>query len=157
MSRFARNRDYISGALVALIGAGAIEEGIGYGIGTLRAMGSGFFPVMLGAMLILCGVLMALFAAPAPDHATPGHHAIGAPDWRGAAAITLAVALFILLADSAGLLPAIFACVFTAALGTRQTTPKEAALLAAGVSVFGVIVFSIGLKVQFPIIRGVYF
>ncbi len=149
MTRFGRNRDYLAGALVALIGAGAIEQGGQYGIGTLTSMGSGFFPVMLGSGMVLTGVLMAV--ARAPETA----HEIKAPDWRGAAAILVAVALFIALADRAGLAPATFACVFVGALGTKSTRLHEAAVLAACVTVFGVLLFHYGLKVQFPVIRGV--
>ena len=71
MSSFQRNRDYYAGALMALIGAGAILEGSTYGVGTLTAMGSGFFPVALGVGLVLMGALMAIFRAPAPADA-PG-------------------------------------------------------------------------------------
>lgn len=56
MTAFARHRDCIAGALVALIGAGAIVEGQSYGVGTLTAMGPGFFPVALGAGLVGLGV-----------------------------------------------------------------------------------------------------
>jgi hypothetical protein len=80
---------------------------------------------------------------------------VQAPDWRGAAAIIAAVALFIALADRAGLAPATFACVFVGALGTRTTKLIEAVILAAGVTVFGVLLFHFGLQVQFPILRGV--
>jgi hypothetical protein len=155
MTSFQRNRDYYAGALMALIGAGAIVEGYTYGIGKLTAMGSGYFPVALGVGLVLMGILMAVFRAPAPSHDVPGFHAAGPPDWRGAVAIAASVVLFILLAKEAGLFPAVFACVSVAALGTRSTTLKEAALLGLAVAVFGVVVFSLGLKVQFPILRGV--
>jgi hypothetical protein len=155
MTSFQRNRDYYAGALMAMLGAGAIVEGSTYGIGKLTAMGSGYFPVALGVGLILMGILMAVFRAPAPDQNMPGFHVAGPPDWRGALAITVGVVSFILLAETAGLFPATFACVFVAALGTRSTTLKEAVLLGLGVAVFGVLVFSLGLKVQFPILRGV--
>lgn len=150
MTSFERNRDYYAGVVVALIGAGAIAQGISYGVGNLYAMGSGFFPVALGTGMILLGILMAVFRAP-----SNAAHAASPPDWRGALAIALAVVLFILLAGSAGLLPAIFACVFVGALGTRTTTLREAAILAACVAIFGVLLFSLGLKIQFPILRGV--
>ena len=58
--------------------------------------------------------------------------------------------------SAAGLAPATFACVFAGALGTRGTRMTEAALLALGVTVFGVLLFSFGLKLQFPIIAGLY-
>ena len=150
MTNFARNREYYAGALMALIGAGAMYEGWQYGIGGLSNMGSGFFPVVLGAGMVVLGGAMAVVRP-----AAPGEHASKAPDWRGAAAIVVAVALFIGLANTAGLAPATFACVFAGALGTRTTTWKEALLLAVGVTVFGVLLFSYGLQVQFPILRGV--
>ncbi len=149
MSGFARNRDYYAGALMALIGAFAIVEGREYGVGTLTQMGSGFFPVMLGAGLILMGAIMAALRRPAPE----GHGA--APlSGRGVLAIIAAVLLFMGLARTAGLAPAIFASVFVGALGTRTTTLREAALLALGVCVFGVLLFAFGLKVPFPVLAG---
>lgn len=150
MTGFDRHRDHYAGLLIAAIGAGAVFEGSQYGIGTLVNMGSGFFPVMLGVGMILMGALMAL-----GKPAMAGSHGIHAPNWRGAAAIVGAVTLFILLANRAGLAPATFCCVFVGALGTKGTRPAEAAILAAGVTLFGVILFRYGLQVQFPILRGV--
>ena len=150
MTRFSRNRDIYAGVLTAAIGAGAISEGWQYGIGGLSDMGSGFFPVMLGVGMVLMGLIMAVMRSPAQDG-----HAIQAPNWRGAIAIVAAVTLFITLADRAGLAPATFACVFVGALGTSSTKLIEALILAAGVTVFGVLLFHYGLQVQFPIVRGV--
>ena len=144
-----RNREVYAGGLMALIGVGAAYEGWEYGVGSLSNMGSGFFPMALGVGLVAMGLLMAL-ARPAAEG-----HAVEAPNWRGAAAILAAVTLFILLANRAGLAPATFACVFAGALGTRGTRPAEALLLAAGVTVFGVLLFRYGLQSPFPVLRGV--
>ena len=150
MTGFDRHRDHYAGLLIAAIGAGAIYEGSQYGIGSLTNMGSGFFPVMLGVGMILMGALMAAMRPGVTES-----HGIHAPNWRGAAAIVLAVMLFILLANRAGLAPATFCCVFVGALGTKGTRLTEAAVLAVGVTVFGVVLFHYGLQVQFPILRGV--
>ena len=149
MTRFAANRDYYAGALMALIGAGAIYEGQQYGIGSLSRMGSGFFPVAIGVGLVGLGAIMALARSPAEGEGS-------APDWRGALAITAGVVAFVALAKPAGLAPAIFACVFASALGARTTTVKQALLLSLGVMVFGVLLFHYGLHVQFPVLRGVF-
>lgn len=160
MTRFSANRDYYAGALMALIGAGAIYEGQQYGIGSLSQMGSGFFPVAMGVGLVVMGAVIALVRKPGPEgrganeHGSAAHEA-GAPDWRGALAITAGVVAFVALAKPAGLAPAIFACVFASALGAGTTTLKQAGLLALGVTVFGVLLFSYGLHVQFPVLRGV--
>jgi hypothetical protein len=50
-----------------------------------------------------------------------------------------------------GLVAATFACVFVAALGDRQNSWKEAGLLATGITVFGVVLFSLVLRVQIPL------
>ena len=156
MSAVMKNREYIAGALIASIGAFAIVEGRSYGVGSLTSMGSGFFPVALGVGMVALGIIMAVFpAAPTTGHANL--HKVSAPDWRAAVAIAAGVILFIALANTTGLAPAIFGCVFASALGTRTTTAKEAAVLALGVMVFGVLLFRYGLKVPFPILAGVLY
>jgi hypothetical protein len=52
-----------------------------------------------------------------------------------------------------GLLPATFACVFVAALGDRETTLRGATILSACVALFGILLFSYGLKVSMPILK----
>ena len=155
MTGFDRHRERFAGLLMALIGAGAIYEGQQYGIGSLTNMGSGFFPVMLGVGMILMGALMALMR---PGTVSEGHggHGIHTPDWRGAAAIVAAVALFIGLADRAGLAPATFACVFVGALGTNSDpTDRGGRAGAERHRVRSRCCSTMGLQVQFPVIRGV--
>ena len=150
MNRFTRYREYWAGALMAAIGAGAIVEGQSDGFGSLSDIGSGFFPVLLGVGLVAMGGLMAATGRPGHEN-----HAAAPLARRGTLAHVVAGGRVIGHGDITGLAPATFACVFGAALGSRTTTWREAALLALGVTVFGVLLFSLGLKVQFPIIRGV--
>ena len=150
MTGFDRHREHYAGLLIAAIGAGAIYEGSHYGVGTLTNMGSGFFPIMLGVGMILMGALTALMRPAAVEG-----HGIQAPNWRGAAAIVAAVALFVILANRAGLAPATFACVFVGALGSSDTKLGQAAILAAVVTIFAIGLFRYGLQVQFPILAGV--
>lgn len=60
---------------------------------------------------------------------------------------------FILLGKYGGLVPATFALVFIAAMGDRQHTVRSAALLAVGVTILGIAVFSWALQLQFPLFR----
>jgi hypothetical protein len=69
--------------------------------------------------------------------------------------IVSGILLFILLAQYAGLLPAIFFCVLVSARGDRTATWRSSFVLAAGVTAFGIFLFSWLLGVQIPIIRGV--
>src|SRR5262249_2662777 len=154
---FERKRDYYAGALIALIGAAASYEGSKYGIGSLDEMGSGFFPVAIGFAMILTGASIAISGGKM-EKQTPGpqlYAASSSVDWRGWIAIIGGTGLFIALAEYAGLLPAIFACVFISALGSKSTGWKEALILAACVTAFGIALFAFGLKVQIPILRGI--
>jgi hypothetical protein len=61
--------------------------------------------------------------------------------------------LFIILGKYGGMVPATFACVFVSALGDRETTLKAALILAAGITVSGVILFAYLLKIPMPIFQ----
>jgi hypothetical protein len=147
-----KRRDHYAGALMALIGAGAAVQGSQYGIGSLTRMGSGFFPTALGIGLVVMGVLIAAAAGGAQPDPDPHHAPASVPDWRGWTCIIAAVVLFIGLAQHAGLLPAIFACVFVAAIGDRQASVRQSLALACGITAFGVLVFSYLLQVQIPLL-----
>lgn len=147
--KFSQQRDYYAGALVMLLGAGAAVVGSRYELGSLRRMGPGFFPTVLGILLAFIGVLIAGSAslkAEPTSHEEPSLR----PDWRGWFCIVAGAGLFIGLAARAGLVPATMACVFVAAMGDRSNRWYEALLLAAGVTIFGTLLFSYVLRVQIP-------
>ena len=149
------NKDHLGGALLVAAGLGVVVAGLGYHAGTLRQMGSGFFPLVLGALLALVGVallattpLARASAPPPPEHA----HLSGSPvQWRGWLCILCAVAAFVVLGAHGGLVPASFASVLVAALGDRRNTLRDAALLALAMTAFGVLVFHYGLKLLLPL------
>ena len=135
-------RDYYAGALVVLIGSSAAFIGAKYQIGTLTKMGPGFFPTCLGVLLVIMGIMIAIAARAGGGG---GHSALDAlhsvnsnPDWRGWGCIIGSVASFIVLAEYAGLAPATFFCVFVAACGNV----KASALLAGGITIFAIVLFS---------------
>ncbi|MBX6328069.1 MAG: tripartite tricarboxylate transporter TctB family protein [Pseudolabrys sp.] len=142
-------RDYYAGALMILLGLITAHEGSNYPLGTLNQMGPGYFPVALGILLMILG---GLIAATATAGADAEEAALPHAEWRGWACIIGGPVLFILLGRTTGMLPATFACVFVAALGDRETTLKSALILAASVTVFGVILFHYLLKLPMPVV-----
>jgi hypothetical protein len=143
-------RDYYAGALMVLLGLIAANDGTHYPMGTLRQMGPGYFPIALGVLLIILGMLIAgtaLGGKPSEEDEIPLR-----AEWRGWACIIAGPALFVLFGRYTGMLPATFACVFVSALGDRENTLKSAAILAAGVSIFGVLLFHYLLKLPMPML-----
>jgi uncharacterized membrane protein YhdT len=152
--RFKLKRDYYAGGLMLLLGVGAAVTGSGYKFGSLARMGPGFMPVVLGVVLAFLGILIAgtALASSEPDDKKflPDN-----PQWFGWLCILGGPVLFIILGQYAGMIPAIFACVFVCALGDHTATYKSSAILAAGVTVFGVVLFHYLLSIPFPLVRGV--
>ena len=146
-------RDYYAGGLMLLLGVGAAVAGTGYKFGSLARMGPGFMPVVLGVVLAFLGLLIAgtALASSEPDESRflPEN-----PQWFGWLCIIGGPVLFIILGEYGGMIPAVFACVFVCALGDNTATYKSAAVLAAGVTVFGVVLFHFLLSIPFPLLRG---
>ena len=135
-----------------LIGLGASLEGLTYKLGTLTHMGPGFFPVALGVILVVLGMLIAATAVagrPAGDQGTLSKRS----EWWGWFCIIAGPILFIILGLYGGMVPAAFACVFVTALGDRTATLKGSLTLAAAVTAFAVLLFYYLLRIPFPLFR----
>lgn len=144
------NKDYYGGALMVVLGLGAILEGTSYQIGSLSHMGPGFFPAAVGGLMALMGVLIAIGGR--------GHHNVAGPhdlpaEWRGWFCILGGIAAFIVLGEYTGLLPATFAVVFISALGDRKNTVKAAIILALSMCVVAIVIFWWALQLQFPLLH----
>jgi hypothetical protein len=148
-----KKRDFYAGSLMTAIGAAVtLDSYFGYTLGTLTHMGPGMFPLMLGITLTFVGVLIlgtAMVTPLGPDESILPKER----EWRGWGCILAGPICFIILGDFFGLVPATFSCVFVSALGDRTATLKGSAILAAGVTFFGVLLFSYVLKIPFPMFR----
>lgn len=160
-ARPGNRRDLFSGIVCILAGLGIVEEALRYGIGSLSEPGPGLYPAALGGMLAVVGVMIAgvaLTMAPQaedPDpmmDIVPGAHGpdLRGPDWRGWSCIIGGVLLFIVFATLVGLAPAIFACVFTSALGDRTASVKGSLILALLATMGGTVLFGyfLGINMQ---------
>jgi putative tricarboxylic transport membrane protein len=145
-------RDYYAGALMVLIGLVAANDGRHYAVGTLRQMGPGYFPIALGVLLVILGILIAGTASTGGESSREAE-ALPHAEWRGWGCIIAGPVLFIILGKFFGMAPATFGCVFVSALGDRNTTLRGAVILASCVTLFGVVLFSYVLKIPMPILK----
>lgn len=138
---------------LVLVGVGAfvIWESTHYQLGALNRMGPGFFPMVLGFILIGFGLLLLL---PGIDQPEPDDEvAEGGTDFRAWVHIVGGIVGFIVLGRHGGLVPATFFLVFLSALADRANTLKSAAILATAMSVVAAVVFVWMLGVQIPLFR----
>ena len=147
-----RKRDFYAGGLMVLLGAAVTLNALTYTTGTLMHMGPGMFPFILGIVLTFIGMLIfgSALATPLGDdeHILPRNK-----EWRGWGCILAGPILFIVFGELLGMVAATFACIFVSALGDRTATLRSSFLLAAGVTFFGVLLFSYVLQIPFPMFR----
>jgi hypothetical protein len=151
-------KDHLGGVLLIALGAAVLAMGVTYKMGSLNRMGAGYIPVVLGVLMILVGIAIGVTAAPAGKRVMvnplPGHGAHGnGIDVRGWLCILGGVVGFVVLGAYGGLMPATFASVFISAMGDRNNTYKGAAVLAAVLTVFCLVVFHFGLSLQLPLFQ----
>ena len=148
-------KDVWGGLLMVAIGGGVTWQAAQYRIGTLRAMGPGYFPLALGVILIGAGIVITAnaclaYRSMAEARAdTPRR----APQWKAWGLISFSIVAFVVAAEYLGLVPAAFAVVFIAAIGDHGNSWKASALLALGIVAIAVVVFWWGLQVQLPLFR----
>jgi Tripartite tricarboxylate transporter TctB family len=145
VGRIRNPKDFWAGVLFSLIGAAALILGSRYNLGTAARMGPGYFPRILGILLIVLGVIIALRGL-----RTDGLR-ITAWNLRATFVVLGSVVLFGLIVNRVGLALSTVILIVLASAASDEFRWKEA--LASGVffAILAVCVFIIGLKLQLPI------
>ncbi len=137
--------DIFGGLILAALGAGAAGwAATYYDMGTLRRMGPGFFPVVLGGALCLLGLVVAL---PALRRSAPPVQIEPAT----ALAVLAAIVIFALGLNRLGLAGSTALAVLIASLPAPRKGWRWRVVLALAVTALTVLVFSIGLRMTLPL------
>ncbi|AMS42193.1 tripartite tricarboxylate transporter TctB family protein [Aminobacter sp. NyZ550] len=131
------------GAIFVATGAFFAIQSLGLDLGTTFRMGPGYFPLVLALVLILLGGIVIVQATRIAGEP------IGPIAWRGLAFILPAPIFFGLTVRGLGFVPSIFITCLIAAFASTRMKPLAAVLLAAGVTLFSVVVFSYALGLPF--------
>ena len=142
------NKDFWAGLSLIVIGAVALFIASGYPMGTALRMGAGYFPVVLSGLLVLFGIAIMLRAVASTESIK------GAWSLRALVALPAALALFGVLVDRAGFIPAMLVLIFGSALAGREFKIVEVVALAIGLTAVCVAVFIWGLGLPYPLIAG---
>lgn len=137
-------RDLVGGLLMAAIGAfAAWYAGDNYEFGDLRSMGPGFFPIVLGILLAVLGVLVAL-----PALLRRGDRMTFS--LRALVCVIGALVLFAALLKTAGVVLTTVAAVLVASLADRSMSWRTRVLSAIAIAALTWIVFIVGLSMVLP-------
>jgi len=140
------NKDLLAGAMLIATGAATMIIARNYAFGTTLRMGPGYFPTVLGGILILFGLYLVVSGLRSNDEIQ------GSWPLRALIVLPLALVLFSVLMTHAGFLPALLVLIFGSALAGPQFRLVEVLLLSAALSVVSVALFVWGLGLPYPLI-----
>jgi len=145
---FQQNTDFLAGLMFIAVGAGAMFMARDYPFGSALRMGPGYFPSVLGGLVIFGGVIVLIEGLVKPVH-------VGRT-WsvRALIILPLATLAFGLLMENAGFVPAILLLSILASLASPEFHWKEQLILASGLTFGCVALFIWGLGLPYPLFAG---
>ena len=142
------NKDVWGGLMLIAIGAAAVLIARDYPFGTALRMGPGYFPVILGALLILFG--LAILAS----GLRRGEQVEGSWSLRALVVLPLSLILFGVLMQYAGFVPAMLVLIVGSATASSEFRLVEVLLFALSLTALSVVVFVWALGLPYPLIVG---
>jgi uncharacterized membrane protein len=142
------NRDLWAGLMLIGTGVAAIVIARGYPFGTALRMGPGYFPTLLGGVLVLFGLYLAVKGLRSSERIEGG--------WSLRALIVLPISMIVfgILMQHAGFVPALVVLIFASATASTDFKFTEVAVLAVVLTVLSVAVFIWGLGLPYPLLAG---
>jgi hypothetical protein len=145
---FRNNKDFWTGAMLIGTGALAIFIARDYAFGSALRMGPGYFPSVLGGLLILFGIYLLATGL------RGGEKIEGNWSLRALIVLPLSLVLFGFLMEHAGFVPALMVLVVGSSAAGSEFKLIESLLLAIGLTAFGVVLFIWGIGLPYPLIVG---
>lgn len=138
------NRDTAAGALIAAIGASGLWAGRGLQVGTADAMGEGYVPLLMCALLLALGLGLVLHGLRRTAPPLPRLHL------RPLLAVTVAVLAFAVALEPLGVVVAILASALCAARAVPGVALASVLIPTAllALLVLGIFVWGLGLPLR---------
>ena len=142
------NKDVWAGLFLIAVGVIAVVIARNYTFGTALRMGPGFFPTVLGGFLILSGLYILASGL------RSGETLAGSWSLRALIVLPLALALFGVLIDRAGFIPAMLVLIFGSGLAGTDFRLIELLVFSVLLTALCAIVFVWALGLPYPLIAG---
>ncbi len=138
-------KQFLSGLIFFAIGLAIVVEGRTYDLGTATQMGPGYFPMLLGGLLLILGAAAMVTGARSSVAVSIGR-------WPLVPLLFVsgAVLAFALLINAAGLLAAVFALIALSCYGRLRHHPIEALVIFVTLSglTYGIFVYVLQLPIE---------
>jgi hypothetical protein len=144
---FLNKKDFWAGMMFLGTGAAAVFISRNYRFGTMLRMGPGYFPTLLGWILILFGIYIMVRGLRSNEKIK------GSWSVRVLIMLPLSLVLFGILMVYAGFIPALAALVFVSAASGKEFKFVEALLVTVFLVMLSVAVFIWGLGLPYPLIN----
>jgi hypothetical protein len=138
--------DVLAGGIFVLIGGAFVVGSLGYELGTPLRMGPGYFPLVVGAILVALGLAVVVKGLVAGEVLS-----FGPVPWRAIAVITAAILFFGFAVRSLGFVPTSAVTALLTTLASRRIRPLTAVAVAAGLTVASTLIFVVGLQLRIPV------
>ena len=144
------NRDFFAGLLYIFTGALGIIIALDYPFGSALRMGPGYFPRVLGGIMIAFGIAVLLMGVK-NNEKIKGNWSI-----RALIILPLSAVVFGVLMEYAGFIPALAALIPVSAASGKDFRWLEITLLTIGLVVISYLIFIWGLGLPYPLIKGLW-
>ena len=138
-------KDFYAGLMFFLFGLAALVIAFEYPLGTAARMGPGYFPRVLGGIMMVLGLILA-----GRSFALTGER-ITPFAWKAIALVLGGIGVFGAIVIQTGLVIATTALILITGLASKEFNLKESLISSAVLSTVAVLMFIVGLKLQFPI------
>jgi Tripartite tricarboxylate transporter TctB family len=138
-------KDFLAGLLFIAFGIAALVIGSNYTLGTAARMGPGYFPRILGGLLVVLGAALALRALKIKGPPLPRWH------WRPVVIVLGSVAAFGLVLNYLGMVVSTVLLIVVSSSASHEFRFREALISGVALAVLAVVVFVLGLKLLLPI------
>jgi hypothetical protein len=139
-------RDFFAGVIFLLFGLCAVLMGRDYPMGTARQMGAGYFPVVLGALLVLFGSVISVRSLMVAGEKLED---IGL---RPLLLVLLAIGAFAASVDSMGIVAATILMTVIGAAASPESRWREGVILTLALLGLSVGAFTYGLGLPFKLL-----
>lgn len=143
-----KNRDFWAGIMLIGTGSGAIYVARDYVFGSSLKMGPGYFPSVLGGILILFGIYISLMGLRSKVKIKE------TISLRALIMLPISLILFGVLMQYTGFLPALVVLVFGSAFAGREFKFLEVLILTGFLALLSWSVFIWGMGLPYPLISG---